>query len=290
MVALVALRVGIGLHFSVEGIDKFLDPKPFSEPFLRISKGPFARCMEGLIWDKDGLARLDSVETQDLWGKFRARTVKRYGFDEKQQKTAEEIQKRREGQLQWHLDNQSADIDEYKKGLERRNAYRKDPTRREVASLRGQLRTIEGELNSKRMELLRPIEKVWDGYKEEMNQLATEAAGKPTHVSVPYPGRRLGDSLTIDVIIRYFDLTIGICLICGLFTRWVALAGAGFLFSICLSQWPLAPDAIPATYQFIEMLGMLVLAAVGAGQFAGADYLLGKLRKSCCPPQEGASS
>ena len=108
--------------------------------------------------------------------------------------------------------------------------------------------------------------------------------------AVPYPQRRFMDSLTIDVIIRYFDLTVGICLIVGLFTRWVALAGAGFLFSVCISQWPLAPDAIPATYQFIEMLGMLVLAAVGAGQFAGADYILGKLWKSCCPPKEGASA
>jgi hypothetical protein len=47
---------------------------------------------------------------------------------------------------------------------------------------------------------------------------------------------------------------------------------------------------VPATYQFIEMLGMLVLAAVGAGQFAGVDFILGKLWKTCCPPKEGASA
>ena len=93
-----------------------------------------------------------------------------------------------------------------------------------------------------------------------------------------------------ELPLGYFDLAVGICLICGLFARWAALAGAGFLFSICLSQWPWAPDAIPATYQFIEMLGMLVIAAVGVGQFAGADFFIAKLWKSCCPPKEGASS
>ena len=32
--------------------------------------------------------------------------------------------------------------------------------------------------------------------------------------------------------------------------------------------------ALPVHYQAIEMLGLLVLAAVGAGQFAGLDYVL----------------
>ncbi len=67
---------------------------------------------------------------------------------------------------------------------------------------------------------------------------------------------------------------VGVLLIIGLFTRVAALAGAGFLFSIILTQWPGAPGALPVYYQTIEMLGMLVLAAMAAGQFAGLDYVL----------------
>ncbi len=72
----------------------------------------------------------------------------------------------------------------------------------------------------------------------------------------------------------WFDTIVGALLIVGLFTRLAALAGAGFLFSIILTQWPGAPGALPTYYQTIEMLGMLVLAATAAGQFAGLDYVL----------------
>jgi uncharacterized membrane protein YphA (DoxX/SURF4 family) len=90
--------------------------------------------------------------------------------------------------------------------------------------------------------------------------------------SKPAPGF-LNTNL-IDRVIPWFDAVVGVLLIVGLFTRVAALAGAGFLFSIILTQWPGAPGALPVYYQTIEMLGMLVLAAVAAGQFAGLDLVL----------------
>ena len=73
--------------------------------------------------------------------------------------------------------------------------------------------------------------------------------------------------------------------ILGLFTRLTSLAGAGFLAMIIATQWPGAAGAIPAHYQIVEMTGMLVLAAVGAGRFAGLDFLLHALRVRCFPPK-----
>ncbi|MCA9155434.1 MAG: hypothetical protein KDA38_11635, partial [Planctomycetales bacterium] len=83
-----------------------------------------------------------------------------------------------------------------------------------------------------------------------------------------------------------FDLTIGLLLIVGLFTRFVAVAGAVFLGSIVLTQPPWVADAAPTYYQVNLMLALLVLAAVGAGRFAGLDFLLGALRHRCCPPKQ----
>jgi len=93
------------------------------------------------------------------------------------------------------------------------------------------------------------------------------------------------DTIFIDQIIPTFDLIVGILLILGLFTRITSLAGAGFLAMIVATQWPGAPGAIPAHYQIIEMFGCLVLAAVGAGRFAGLDFLVDCLLKKCCPPK-----
>ena len=88
------------------------------------------------------------------------------------------------------------------------------------------------------------------------------------------PAVGLMDTNTIDRIVPYFDALVGVLLILGLFTRLAALAGAGFLFSIILTQWPGSPGAEPVYYQTIEMLGMLFLAAVAAGQYAGLDFIL----------------
>jgi hypothetical protein len=59
--------------------------------------------------------------------------------------------------------------------------------------------------------------------------------------------------------------------------------GAAFLASVCLSQWPGWPGAAPIYYQAVEMLSLLVLAAIGAGQYLGIDYLFGGLKAWCCP-------
>jgi uncharacterized membrane protein YphA (DoxX/SURF4 family) len=109
-------------------------------------------------------------------------------------------------------------------------------------------------------------------------------------LTIPKPGRQLLDSDRIDVIIRYFDVAVGLALIFGLFTRWAAIAGGIFLLSICASQWPGYPGSVPAWYQFIEAAGMGVLAALGAGYYAGFDNIIGSLVHRCCPPQEGTES
>jgi uncharacterized membrane protein YphA (DoxX/SURF4 family) len=286
MIALVALRVTIGLHFSVEGINKFVDPKPFTAGFLRISKGPFTPIFRAMVWDDDGLARLDRQQTREIWDKYRERAVKRFRLDEKQAKAVEAIQKRRQGQLDWVFSNYRDEIYEYEQGIKRRDDYRKQIERKEVASLRDQLTKIEMELTTKRYEFLPDIDRVWAGYESDMNEFIA-AADKSGALSLPKAGRKFMDSIMIDVIIRWFDVAVGVCLISGLCTRLASLGGAVFLLSICASQWPGYPGAAPVWYQFIEAVAMMVLAATAAGQYAGFDGAIVAFRKSCCPPKEG---
>lgn len=284
MLALIALRVTIGLHFSVEGIDKFIDPKPFSAGFLMASKGPLAPLLKAFVWDRDGLARLDDKTTLAMWEDYQQQVEQRFNLDEKGKQAAKRVRERHESLLKAHFDQYRDDIHQYREGVARRNDYQRDRMRRDVASLRGQTDTMEGELYVKRAELLDPIDRIWASYEAEMNRLGAEQGRT---LALPKPKRYPLNSDVIDVIIRYFDITVGVLLICGLFTRVAAVAGALFLLSICASQWPFTPGAAPIWYQLIEAMAMFVLAALGAGQYAGFDSILGPLRNWCCPPKQG---
>ena len=130
----------------MEGINKFVDKKPFTAGFFIIAKGPIAPLLQSMVWDNDGLARLDLKQTQGIWDRYREQAVKHYGLDEKQAQQAQAMQDRREEQLQWHLAANAGDIDEYRKGLERLAEYRRDAMRAQIASLRDQTDSIEKEL------------------------------------------------------------------------------------------------------------------------------------------------
>src|SRR5437763_15973318 len=84
--AIVLLRVGIGAHFLIEGWSKIENPKPFSAGFFSNAKGPLRGVYKGLVWDADGLHRLDAETTLAEWDDYGERVASHCDFDEKQQK------------------------------------------------------------------------------------------------------------------------------------------------------------------------------------------------------------
>ena len=63
-------------------------------------------------------------------------------------------------------------------------------------------------------------------------------------------------------------------LVLGLFTRVAAIAGGAFLISVIASQPPFVPSASDVNYQIVLLLGLLVVAAVGAGRWGGLDFFV----------------
>ena len=295
------MRLGIGWHFYQEGVTKIHDPSWSAEGFLTGSKGPLKPLFESFVWDRDGRARLNYAEkngrptidvtrTTDAWEQFRVRVEDHYGFDEAQKEQARKCYDAYVDQLNWYFGTHHDDIVEYFQGLDRVEANEKDSARSEVESLRGQATKTAGEVSMAARPWLAAVEKLWQGYSEELNAIATDEQRNAGTLAISKPARRFLDTETINVIIPYFDAIVGVLLILGLFTRLAALAGAGFLFSIVLTQWPGAPGALPVYYQAIEMLALLVLAATAAGQFAGLDSLLYSLFKRCCHSDQGTDS
>jgi uncharacterized membrane protein YphA (DoxX/SURF4 family) len=85
-----------------------------------------------------------------------------------------------------------------------------------------------------------------------------------------------------DAFLTYSLLAIGVCLMIGLLTRLASIGGAFFLLSVIGTQPPWVYGAIPPYEQTIEMLALLVLAAVGAGRWAGVDFLFSRMCGACC--------
>ena len=287
VVAIVALRLAIGLHFYLEGVNKLRDPKPFSAGFFGNAKGPLAPFFHGLVWDADGTARLDAEATSDVWQKFQTGAKNHFRYDTEQIEQADKLRTRREGQLKAFLGARADEINEYKDGLKRSERNRTEAARREVPSLRGQSEKWDAKLKTDRGPWLADLDKLAKDFERDLNELATpdQRHSRGYLKLTNKPGRSGLDSEAVDRLIPYFDLTIGLLLMCGLLTRCASITGAAFLLSVVLSQWPGSSGAIPAYNQAVEMFALLALAAVGAGRYAGLDFLLGLVRMKCCPPK-----
>lgn len=287
IVALVLLRLGVGWHFYKEGSEKVQSGKFSSAGFLGNAKGPLAGLYKSMLRDPDGYARLNSGEALKAWDQYRARVAQHYGFDEKQEAAAERIFKRREEQLEYFFRSHSEEIDLYFKSLDSKRQDLADPVRREVASLKSQVgKKAVADTPPDPGPWYAQLEALWKAYEQDLNNLATEEQQSRRPLALPRPGATTFGVDQVDNVLPYFDLCIGICLILGLFTRTASVAAALFLCSVIASQWPGAADATPIYPQLIEMLALLVLAAYGAGRYAGLDSLINRYCCQCCVRKE----
>ena len=162
-------------------------------------------------------------------------------------------------------------------GFERDGADR-DKVATVVSSLREQVETIEKDRNKEMAKWKGEVSAIWDSLETQINalpvgkQIRRDTGALPLHR--PFAQKNSRHDL-VNQIIPWFDITVGVLLILGLFSRWASLAAAGFLFSVLLTQPFWVPGSAPTHYQGIEMVACLVLCAVYAGRFGGLDYFLG---------------
>jgi uncharacterized membrane protein YphA (DoxX/SURF4 family) len=285
-VVIVALRLAIGLHFLSEGLDKVRGAKPFSSTgFLGNAKGPLAPMFKGMVADPDGYHKLNAEATLAYWTNYRDRVARHYRLDEDQVNQSEKLLAKAEGRLNdFYVENEET-LDEYKKQIERRDANVARPEREGMQTLQTHDGRIAGERMKLKGQLLSQMDALWKNVETDFNSVATseqrEAAGGPLPIGKLSVHRLSSDN--VDVIIPWFDLIVGVCLILGLFTRTSAMLAGLFLASVCASQWPGYPGAAPIYYQSIEMLALFALAAVGAGKVASIDALLCGCCQSCRP-------
>lgn len=275
---LVLLRISIGLHFYSEGIDK-RDGEWTATPFFANANGPFADQYRQLVWDWDGRYRLNKKAIMIRLAGFRDEVGRHYGFDEKQKAQAQANYAKAVEQYEWVLAENASDLEEFElgrdwmKGLTPESSVNDIPAG--VGSLGGQRQTLIRDWQSKGASALKQIDTLWSNYEADQNKLATPDQRRASgFIRMVKPRTNFIDTSEIDRIVPYFDIAVGLCLLFGFLTPVAALAAAGFLGSVFLSQLPPTSGPSSTYYQLIEAMACLVLAGTGAGRFAGIDYFL----------------
>lgn len=282
--SLVILRVVVGWHFYTEGVDKRDAGNWSAAPFFANTKGPLAEHYHSLVWDSNGSFRLDHDAMVYYLALYREQATLHFGFDQKQIDQAQRNYSRAVATYDYILESNATDLEEFKLGRERiaaistgrdANAVERR-TRDGVSSLGGQRDTIRKEWQQKGSEAFAQIETLWSSYEADQNAVASPEQ-RASRGKLDFLKPRVHpviDTSVMDRFVPYFDMTIGICLLIGLFTPIAGLAAAGFLISVFLGQLPPGTGPTSSMYQLIEGVACLVLAATGAGRFAGADFFL----------------
>ncbi|MDP1561950.1 MAG: TQO small subunit DoxD [Pirellulaceae bacterium] len=205
-----------------------------------------------------------------------------------------EILKRRQDQLNDYL-YFPAHSDEILKSVEDENRLigfirdgeNRSRSGRDVESLRNQIDTIRGEIRSVRAKHAVEIQGIWNGLEEEMNAYGLQLSSpvetgstlnRQVPLRKPFEIKPSTQLYWINTIIPYFDITVGILLLLGLFSRVASLAAAGFLLGTIATQPLWVPGHDPKIiWNMVEFGALLVMAATVAGRFGGLDYFLYRL-------------
>ena len=287
IVFLVLLRLAIGWHFFQEGAVKVKDGFS-STGFLASAKGPFAHMFQSMIPDHDGMIRIDAKKMSEACESFGEKVKTEFGLNEEQCKEVDAILAEYKTKRKETYDEWKPQIEEYKNGFDRIATLQSDTSRSKVESLRRQQDDIEGKWRALGRPILSEIENTMPEMINRLNAIATDeqanpkpekppekdAKGNPIRkrVEFKFEGEGPISVKTVDKIIPYFDMSIGILLILGLLTPVAGLAAGLFLASVVVSQFPGFPGTLPTYYQAIEMLGCFVVAFADAGRYAGLDF------------------
>jgi uncharacterized membrane protein YphA (DoxX/SURF4 family) len=224
----------------------------------------------------------------DAWGKnilgdwktLKEKFVADKDLSDEQRKSADEIYKKYELHLADFLAEESLAIESYQHELWRLAQAESQPGSGEVPFAIARVNELDTRLASTPRVWVAAVKSMDEGFADELFGVLTPEQRESA------VGRRavkvLENSETrhlerMNWTVAFVVTGVGVCLLLGLFTRTAAVVGALFLLSVMLSQPPWVAGAmspVPYYYQLVEFAALLFLAAVGAGRWAGLDYII----------------
>jgi uncharacterized membrane protein YphA (DoxX/SURF4 family) len=289
---LVLLRLNIGWHFFSEGAKHYTDPNWSSEAFLRAAKGPLAPRFQSVLpeyhrWDQlmhgEGMDADDakqwhtdsvkwSTALADGWELVGRKIGNHYGYSKEQKTQVDEVLQRGQQQLAtWLAENEEA-LRVHALEWRRLEAWRESPTASDLPFQRKRIGEKQAALTAESSAWLNQIKAVEQKLRDELLDLRDKAPGDRE----PRP-QETSSLRTVDTVMTYGILAIGVCLMTGLFTRLAALLGALFLLSVVLTQPFWVTDTQPTFNQLVEMFALLALATTHVGRWGGLDFFVHNL-------------
>jgi uncharacterized membrane protein YphA (DoxX/SURF4 family) len=293
--ALIALRVVIGLHFFLEGSSHLQDPQWSSLGFRRAAVGPLADFYRKSIPEPGNfsgtVAALDDRPTDEVIAAWEANVAadweKRLAIRQPVL-AADDVAAAAEAakaalestRAEWkaYLDEVRPDIEDYRGELARLAAMRRSGGAEEIPYVIDRIRDKQRELAGQAA--------LWKSDAEAFGDRVVgrfaDALSPASRTAVAAVVDRT-DLWKADQFVSWSLVTIGGCLVIGFLTKFNAMGGVIFLASVVATQPFWVPGAQTTYEQWVEMAGLLVLASMPCGGWMGFDYFLSPLKRRCCP-------
>lgn len=291
--ALAFLRIAVGLHFFLEGLSHLRDPDWSSAGFRKAAVGPLAdwyrqSLPETGAWsvtlgaagagDAAAAAAAWKASVVADWKKLLAARQRAAPLDAARTAEAEKLLAAAAAELDAYVAGIDDDLEAYRLEIARFAEMRKAPAARDVPFARERVAKKQKELASQAGGWMKDAAAIgtklvagWDEQLSAAERLRAADAAPPPAL------------WKADRFVSWSLVTIGACLVLGLFVKFNAVGGACFLASVIASQPFWVPGA-QATYdQWVELAALLALAALPVGGWSGLDYFLKSTLKSWCP-------
>ena len=283
--ALAFLRIVVGLHFFLEGLSHLRDPDWSSAGFRKAAVGPLAD------WYRQSLpetgawsATLGAAGSGDTaaaawkesvvagWKQLLAARRRAVPLDAARAAEAEKLLDSAGAELDAYLAGIGDDLAAYRLEIARFADMRKAPSARDVPFARERVAKKQKELAGQAAGWMKDAAAIgtklvagWDGQLSAPERLRAADAEPPSAL------------WKADRFVSWSLVTIGACLVLGLFVKFNAIGGACFLASVIASQPFWVPGAQSTYDQWVELAALVALAALPVGGWSGLDYFL----KSC---------
>lgn len=309
-VFLVLLRLVIGWHFLIEGLEKLHTPDWSSEGYLREASGPLAGRFREMAGDRVIAQLTLPVDRKSLppaleeeWQRYLVAFTTQHQLGDAQAKAAQAasdkakaatlvwmVQPRPVAKLtkyepeiivDWNVPDRLVAYEEFQKKLAEVEA---------TMSERGEKswqdwKDAKANVAKWRGELKKDLDSQTAAFKKALSDTlsADQKSRTPTVVVPPRPFSWDRQLDVADAAVKYGLIGIGLCLIAGCFTRLAAVLGAGllFMFYLAMPALPYLPEGpkseghyLYVNKNIIEMVALLALASLNTGRWAGLDGLL----------------
>lgn len=283
--ALAFLRIVLGLHFFLEGLSHLRDPDWSSAGFRKAAVGPLAESYRSLLpqtGDWSGtLGAADARTAEEAakawqesvvasWRTLLDARLKALPLDAAGKEAANKDLEAAREELAAYVADIADDLGDYRLQVVRLAAMERKPGATQIPFERDRVAQKRKELAGQTAGWMagaaaigRKLEGRWD------DRLPGDAERNRVAAALPRSMLWQGDRF-----VSWSLLTIGACLVVGLFVKFNAMGAACFLATVVAAQPFWVAGAQPTYNQWVELAALLAVAALPKGGWSGLDYFL----------------